>query len=131
METALHFFDLDLPTLREHFTKWGLPAFRAAQVTKWVYEQKIIDPQLMSNLSKRDRDLLAKNLVFTRGKIIRHQEATDGVQKLLMEWAPLPTIASPAPPGDAPTALPIAGQAAALPQTECVMIPSDSSSASA
>lgn len=124
MNTVPHFFDLDLPALKALFTQWGLPAFRAEQVTKWVYEKHVADPALMSNLSKHDRELLAKNLVFTRGKIIRHQEATDGVQKLLMEWSPLPTLAEENA-ASASTALPIAGQTAPLPQTECVMIPTD------
>jgi len=101
-----HFFDLDPEALRALFAEWGLAPYRAAQVMQWVYERHTIDPKIMSNLSKADRALLEQRLMFTCGQTVGHQIASDGVQKLLIEWR-----------GEEPLRL-----AGGL-QTECVMIP--------
>ena len=111
----------------------GLPAFRAKQVLKWVYERGVVDPAQMTDLSKRDRDLLAEEMTFLSGPTVAHQLATDGTQKLLIEW-PDDLSVTPAEHAtvDASARLPILGQdgrAGDMPysntarQTECVMIP--------
>ncbi len=96
-----HFFDLDAAGLDRWVEAHGMPRFRARQLRQWVYERAVIDPAAMTDLSKADRARLAERMVFTRGRPVRHQRATDGTQKLLIEWAP--------------------GR-----QTECVMIPAES-----
>ena len=91
-----------------------MPAYRADQILDWVYGRHVINPLEMNNLSLRDREVLAQRLCFTRGRVVRHQSATDGTQKLLIEW-------NDARPPTAPnhSLAVVAGQ----PQTECVMIP--------
>ena len=140
-----HFFDYDPETLAELFVGWGLQPYRATQVFEWVYRRGIAHPAAMSNLSRRDRELLAHRLEFVRGNVIEHQLATDGTQKLLVDWG-LSPLASEAGAGSGKRAdersTAVGTAAFPLPllhdnphpgpqtpdprnQTECVMIPSD------
>jgi 23S rRNA (adenine2503-C2)-methyltransferase len=86
MPTKPHFFNLSLDELVDVFSQWGMPRFRAKQVCRWVYQHHTIDPAAMSNLSKADRRIITERLDFAQGDIIGTQRATDGVQKLLMNW---------------------------------------------
>lgn len=103
----------------------GGRAFVAKQILEWVYTKGEVDPEKMTNLSKLDRDRLAAKMTFLSGSVVRHMKASDGVQKLLVEWdEPAGAVESS---GDVP--LPMAGgegagKGAGL-QTECVMIPAD------
>lgn len=81
-----HFFDHTLDSLKEWCIAQRMPAFRAAQILEWVYAKKVIDPAAMSNLSALNREQLAKAMTFLSGRIVAHQAATDGTQKLLIEW---------------------------------------------
>jgi len=96
-----HIFDLTREQLVARVTDWGWPKFRADQVLQWVYERGVGDPQAMSNLSKRDRELLGERLRFETLGVAQHQRATDGTQKLLLEVDGGPST------------------------TECVMIPAE------
>ncbi|MBB6428421.1 23S rRNA (adenine(2503)-C(2))-methyltransferase RlmN [Algisphaera agarilytica] len=113
-----HFFDHTPDTLGELFQTWGLARFRAKQVMDWVYAKGVADPQQMTNLAAKDRDLLAEKMRFLDGAVIQHQRATDGTQKLLVDWS-LDARAS-----HTGTSLTVLGSSET--QTECVMIPSTS-----
>ena len=118
-----HFFDLTADELAETLAAWGMARFRARQVIDWVYGQGVADPAQMTNLSKADRDTLAERMTFLRGTVIRHQSATDGTQKLLMEWdAGAVTNGQPRMGDGGKLALEVVGQNTDR-QTECVMIP--------
>ncbi len=95
---------------------------------EWVYHRGVIDPEAMTNLSKLERRELAAAWTFLSGVTVAHQQATDGTQKLLIEWddaSPVPTAAaSVEEPERARIALPMAGSGDTSRQTECVMIPS-------
>ena len=144
MSRRLHIFDLTRDELREQFAKLQMPAFRADQVLDWVYRKNIADPAMMLNLSKLDRQRLSDNFRFTTGHPIRHQVATDGVQKLLVQWedeAEKSGVQSPesevaklslslpiANSQDPGLRTPDSGLATAFDprmQTECVLIPVD------
>ena len=114
--TRPYFFDLTPDELKALFADFGFPAFRAQQVMDWVYGKGVADPYKMTNLAKADQALLAERMTFVRGRVLGHQLATDGTQKLLFDWSlsPKKTIDD--------TSLPILGDTAS--QTECVMIPS-------
>lgn len=127
---TLHIFDMSPGELREWCQGAGMPAFRAGQIHEWVYVKGISDPALMSNLSRRDRDLLADpehGIVFESGPTVAHQRASDGTQKLLIEWTDFAAAAQSSPRrGGAGLALPVMNGSAAgdsTRQTECVMIP--------
>ncbi len=117
----------------------GTQAFRARQVLDWVYAKGVIDPALMTDLSKRDRDLIAdphEGLAFLSGATMADRLASDGTRKLLLQWREFGEDSAVAEP--AKTALPVlngpslgGGAAPGVPvpdakrQTECVMIPAD------
>ena len=114
-----HFFDQTPESLAELFHGWNLPRYRSQQVLDWVYRKGVADPMQMTNLGMADRELLAREMVFLRGRIVRHQSATDGTQKLLVDWSPTAST-----PGQTPgTALPQLPTLDPQNQTECVMIP--------
>ena len=122
-----HFFDQTPDSLADLFVQWGLKKFRAKQVMQWVYEKQVGDPQQMTNLSQGDRDLLSQNMVFVDGAVLVHQRATDGTQKLLIDWSLSQADVEAACP-DTGAALhvlnnPIGDTRA---QTETVMIPAQS-----
>lgn len=142
-----HIFEHTPETLTAWCAQRGMPAFRATQIMEWVYRRGVVDPAQMTNLSKRDRETLAREMTFLSGDILAHQIATDGTQKLLMQWRDFGSDeASPRPQGAAGGPAPAAGLdprtrltvlSSGLPppdttrQTECVMIPSDDPEASA
>ncbi len=104
--------------------------FRAEQVLRWVYERGVIDPNAMSDLALREREMLAREMTFASGSIVATQSASDGTRKLLIEWDEQPSREARAIEHHKTSAsLPILGApdstagTGAL-QTECVMIPS-------
>lgn len=105
-----------------------MPRFRAGQVLEWVYQKGVIDPERMTNLSRLDRETLTRDMTFLSGEVLRHQLATDGTQKLLIEWTDAEQ-AGRIPGGTGRSSDPLAvlqpgsvGDPSR--QTECVMIPS-------
>jgi len=124
---ANHIFEHTPESLGEWCHQRDMPRYRARQILEWVYRQGVVDPQRMTNLARADRDLLTREMTFLSGAIMAHRIATDGTQKLLIEWddgespgrteASLDTMET--------RALPISGAPAGDPtrQIECVMIP--------
>lgn len=112
-DTQPHFFDLSLDELSEMLQQWGMPRYAGKQVMQWVYEKGVADPARMTNLSHANRQRLAEQLRTVSSTVVQHQMATDGVQKLLVDWA------DPTESGS----LPILGSSDT--QTECVMIPTE------
>jgi len=117
-EPRPHIFDLDPDSLAVLFESWGLPRFRAKQVLEWVYAKQTADVEKMTNLSKADRAMLSERMRFVTGRVVAHQVATDGVQKLLIDWSPprdgfeLPLLQTTQTGTDSKAS-----------ETECVMIP--------
>lgn len=125
-----HFFSMTPDTLTDWCQERNLPKFRAKQILEWVYIKGVIDPNHMSNLSNQDRLMLQSEMTFLSGPTVAHQLATDGTQKLLIEWSDdlsgQPVDAREAGV-DHESRLPILGQempySDTTRQTECVMIP--------
>jgi 23S rRNA (adenine2503-C2)-methyltransferase len=90
-----------------------MPRFRGKQVRDWVYAKGISNPAQMTNLSELDRAKLAAALSFDSASILKQQNSSDGVIKLLLGWN---DAAKSGPPSDAPSGPPDA-------QAETVMIP--------
>lgn len=125
-----HIFEFDLNTLKTWCSERGMLPFRAAQILEWVYAKGTAEPEKMTNLSKRDRETLTREMTFLSGDVVSHQQASDGVQKLLIQWwdgdppaasstdraIPLTILNSTDP------AVPVSDSSR---QTECVMIPSE------
>lgn len=92
----------------------GMKRFRAKQILEWVYQHGEPDQMKWTNLSERDRRCAKEELSVLTGRTISHQLATDGTQKLLIQWDDGPASADP---------LRVLAEDSSL-QTECVMIPS-------
>ncbi|MGD9693545.1 MAG: 23S rRNA (adenine(2503)-C(2))-methyltransferase RlmN [Phycisphaerales bacterium] len=131
---AAHVFDFTPQTLRAWWREKGLSGggYRADQVLEWVYRKGVIDPGLMSNLGARDREALQREMTFLSGETLAHQRASDGTQKLLIEWSAPRAADSAAAAGDdalpARAGLTVLGNGTGASkgyQTETVMIPTD------
>jgi 23S rRNA (adenine2503-C2)-methyltransferase len=126
-----HVFSFTPESLAPWCVERGMKPFRAAQILEWVYTKGVIDPAAMSNLSKLDRDVLTREMTFLSGATLRHQLASDGVQKLLVEWdeGDKGTKGQGDKVGEAEPrlSLPVVGEPGGdtSRQTECVMIPSE------
>src|SRR4051812_20892955 len=80
------FFGLTPAELDAAVIEWGWPKFRAQQLRDWVYGKLVADPGGMTNLSKRDQDLLRSRATFATSVVTTHQASSDGTQKLLLTW---------------------------------------------
>lgn len=133
-----HFFDKSPESLTSWCMDRGMPKFRAKQIMEWVYEKGVADPEQMTNLAARDRETLAAEMVFLSGPTVAHQLATDGTQKLLIEWpddaAPNASVSAAEAEVDQSKRLPVLGQGMPYSdtarQTECVMIPNEDENSS-
>jgi 23S rRNA (adenine2503-C2)-methyltransferase len=115
---------MDADALGRLCAQLGLRPFRAQQIAEWVYQHGRSDIADWSNLGQADRARLAQHLTVLSGRTLAHQIATDGTQKLLIEWDEPCGPDGPDGANGTDTALPVLGQAGALErQTECVMIP--------
>lgn len=94
-----HIYQHTPDTLKQWCAAHGMQPFRAAQILEWVYQRGVIDPAEMTNLAKKDREVLAAEMTFLSGAILGHQLATDGTQKLLIQWSDNSLSPAPLPPG--------------------------------
>lgn len=109
MSESAHIFDFTPQTLRDWCSERAIAPFAADQILDWVYQKRIIDPALMTNLSKVARDAITSSMRMRDALEVAHQVATDGTQKLLLGF-------------DEPqTSLPVLNDASR--RIECVMIP--------
>jgi 23S rRNA (adenine2503-C2)-methyltransferase len=130
-----HIFEQTPATMEAWADSIGMPRYRGGQILEWVYQKGVIEPAQMSNLSKLDREKLKQSFTFLSGRTVRHMEATDGTQKLLIEWDDVKPGGETIELGSANVAvegtigLPVLNGNAAIGdpsrQTECVMIPTD------
>ncbi len=73
----------------EQLTVWlkahGLESYRAVQILKWIYIHQVDTFELMTDLRKDIRLMLADNFVITRLKILKTEESGDGSKKFLFQ----------------------------------------------
>ena len=69
--------------LKEH----GQPAYRAAQIRKWIFARRAESFAAMSDLPKQLRTDLAAALTFWSTSVAAHRTAADGSEKLLLRLA--------------------------------------------
>ena len=65
----------------------GLPRFAAGQLARWLYQRHTEDPMQMSDLSKKNRELLAERFAPALSAPIRVSESKDGTKKYLFRTA--------------------------------------------
>jgi len=76
--------------LTEALTAAGIPAkqakMRASQVWHWVYHRGVVDFDLMANIARDTRAVLAEHFVVGRPEIAQAQVSTDGTRKWLLRF---------------------------------------------
>lgn len=82
----LPLLEQSVDALREWFATRGAPAYRAAQVRRWLFEKRATRFDDMTDLPKGLRDELARDFCLWTGRIVAHRQAQDGAEKLLLEW---------------------------------------------
>ena len=77
--------DYNLDSLKEEFVDMGEKSFRAEQVFKWLYVDKVKEFDEMTNLSLELREKLKQNYTICNFKILKKQESSDGTKKYLFD----------------------------------------------
>ena len=81
----LHLLDQSLEELQAWCAERNLPGYRAAQIKRWLFERQAADFESMSDLPKALRTQLAEEFTLWTTRIVTHQQAADGTEKLLLE----------------------------------------------
>lgn len=76
-------FDLDV--LKEELKNMGEKPFRAEQIFKWIYQDKVTSFDEMTNLSLDLRKKLEENYTLGNFKIVKKLESVDGTKKYLFD----------------------------------------------
>ena len=77
--------DFDLEELKTELEKIGEKKFRAEQIFKWIYQEKVTSFNEMTNLSIELREKLNNNYTLGIFKILKKQIASDGTIKYLFD----------------------------------------------
>ena len=77
--------DYDLEDLKQEFIELGEKAFRAEQIFKWLYVDKVKSFDDMTNLSLELREKLKENYNICNFKILKKLESSDGTKKYLFD----------------------------------------------
>ena len=64
------------------------PKYLADQLFQWVYRHGVVDFEMMTNLSKRQREQLAEVFFFSEATTVTRQISSDGTRKYLFEVQP-------------------------------------------
>jgi len=72
---------------RETMLALGEKPFRAEQVFRWIHERGVLDPELMTDLSKSLRERLKADGFAPPAKVADVHAAADGTRKLVLELA--------------------------------------------
>ena len=75
--------DYDLNDLKQELTNIGEKPFRAEQIFKWLYVEKVHSFDEMTNLSLELREKLKKNYDMCNYTVVRKLESKDGTKKYL------------------------------------------------
>ncbi len=71
--------------LRDWFAREGQPAYRAAQVRRWVFQRRATAFGEMTDLGAALRERLAAAFQIWTTRVAGHRAAPDGAEKLLLE----------------------------------------------
>lgn len=81
----INLYDYEIKKLEELMLSIGQKKFRATQLFKWVYEKRVTDFNLMSDISKSFIAELNEKFCLDIPKIYKKQVSQDGTIKLLLE----------------------------------------------
>lgn len=77
--------DYNLEELKEELQSINEKPFRAEQIFKWLYQEKVKSFDEMTNLSLELREKLKQNYTICNYKILKKQESKDGTIKYLFD----------------------------------------------
>ena len=77
--------DYDLEDVKQELIELGEKAFRAEQIFKWIYVDKVKSFDEMTNLSLALREKLKANYNICNFKILKKLESSDGTKKYLFD----------------------------------------------
>ena len=77
--------DYNLEELKNELIEIGEKPFRAEQIFKWLYDEKVQSFDEMTNLSLELREKLKENYTICNFNILKKQESKDGTIKYLLD----------------------------------------------
>ena len=77
--------DYNLDSLKAEMVQLGEKPFRAEQIFKWLFQDKVESFDEMLNLSLELREKLKQNYTICNFEIIKKQESSDGTKKYLFD----------------------------------------------
>ncbi len=77
--------DYNIEEIKEELKNIGEKPFRAEQIYKWIYENRVSSFDEMTNLSLELREQLKQNYEIKEFKIITKQVSSDGTKKYLFD----------------------------------------------
>lgn len=77
--------DYNLEELKNELKELGEKPFRAEQIFKWLYDEKVEDFEKMTNLSLELREKLKSTYTICNFNILKKQESKDGTIKYLFD----------------------------------------------
>lgn len=76
---------MTLPEITEQVTALGLPRFAGKQVADWVYGKRVKSIHEMTNISLKNRELIAEKFSLGRSEPLDIQTSVDGTRKMLFK----------------------------------------------
>lgn len=77
--------NLSLEDLEPLFIRAGIAKFHAKQVLRWVYQKGVFDFELISDLSKANREFLKNNFYLSKPELAKKEVSKDKTIKLLLK----------------------------------------------
>ena len=77
--------DYDLQDLKEELANIGEKSYRAEQIFKWLYKDKVKSFDEMTNLSLDLREKLKENYTICNYNVLKKLESSDGTKKYLFD----------------------------------------------
>jgi 23S rRNA (adenine2503-C2)-methyltransferase len=82
-----HLLEPSAEELRARLVERGMPAYRATQLRRWLFQKRAESLEAMTDLPQATRQQLAAEFRLWTSRIARHRQAADGTEKLLLELA--------------------------------------------
>jgi len=84
-QNPINLLDFDREGLAAFFVGLGEKPFRATQLLKWIYQEGVVEFDLMTNYSKSLRSYLQENCSIVTPAIVLEKMANDGTCKWVVE----------------------------------------------
>jgi len=80
-----HLLEPSAEELRARLAERGMPAYRATQVRRWLFQKRAGAIEAMTDVPQKARGQLAAEFRIWTTEIARHRRGADGTEKLLLE----------------------------------------------